>query len=345
MSTLRAEPRYFAPGSAHAGRVGAPPRAQKAAQPVAPQPAAPVKAAVKPAAKRSAAAPSRLAFRLERLWLTPFVRLVVRLGLPVFVLTLGLGFWLGDAGRRADLYERYSDLKLAVQNRPEFRLERLAVSGAGAEVEGAVRALLPVSLPVSRFALDLESYRNAILRLDAVKSVALVVEPGGALQAKITERVPVILWRTASGIEMLDIEGHRVASLTRRDARPDLPLIAGVGAERAVPEALSVLAAAQPILPRARGLVRVGERRWDLVLDRDQRILLPAQNPVQAIERTLALDSAEDLLSRDFTQLDLRLAARPTIRLSAPALAAWREITGQAPGPSSDRKTEAKASP
>lgn len=282
-------------------------------------------------------APSRLAFRLQRLWLTPFVRLVVRVGVPVFALTLGLGLWLGDAGRRADLLERYADIKTTIQNRPEFRLSTLSVAGASPEVAQAVQALLPVALPASRFAIDLDGYRSAILRLDAVKAVTLVVRPGGALEVRVTEREPVILWRTALGIEMLDAEGHRAAALTRRDARPDLPLIAGQGADRAVPEALAVLAAAQPVLSRARGLVRIGERRWDLVLDRDQRILLPEADPVRAIERALALDGAEDLLSRDFTRLDLRNQSRPTIRLSAPALTAWREITGQT--------TPAKASP
>ncbi|MDZ7909564.1 MAG: cell division protein FtsQ/DivIB [Gemmobacter sp.] len=43
----------------------------------------------------------------------------------------------------------------------------------------------------------------------------------------------------------------------------------------------------------------MGERRWDIVLDRNQRILLPAKEPVRALERLLALDKAEDLLKRD----------------------------------------------
>lgn len=294
------------------------------------------RAAAPGVALRRDPAPSRLAFRLERLWLTPFVRAFTRVGVPVFVVTLGLGLWLGDQGRRADLIERYQDLKIALQNRPEFRLTTLNVTGASPEVEGAVRALIPVQLPASRFALDLAAYRAAILRLDAVKSVALVVR-SGTLDLKVTEREPVILWRTPNGIEMLDDTGHRTASLTRRDARPDLPLLAGEGADRAVPEALEILAAAQPILPRARGLERMGERRWDLVLDRGQRIELPEENPVRAIERTLALDTAEDLLSRDFTRLDLRNETRPTIRLSATALASYRQTGGQT--------TPAKGSP
>lgn len=292
-------------------------------------PAAGGKAAPLQKPARRMVAPTRLAFRLERLWLTPVVRIVTRVGVPVFCVTLGLGLWLGDSGRRADLVERYQDLRTQIENRPEFQLSSLAIEGASPEVQAAVQALLPVGLPASRFAIDLDGYRAAILRLDAVKTVSLIVQPGGTLSVRITEREPVILWRTALGLQMLDETGHRTASLTRRDARPDLPLIAGEGADKAVPEALAILAAAKPILPRARGLIRIGERRWDLVLDNDRRILLPESDPVQAINRALGLNSAEDLLSRDFVRLDLRNATRPTIRLSAPALVAFQQAAAQ----------------
>ena len=37
------------------------------------------------------------------------------------------------------------------------------------------------------------------------------------------------------------------------------------------------------ILPRVRGLERMGERRWDVVLDHGQRIMLPQDRPVPAL--------------------------------------------------------------
>lgn len=296
---------------------------------------------LKPRGPRRDPAPSRLAFRLQRLWLTPTVRALTRIGAPIFVVVLGLGLWLGDSGRRADLAQWYGDLKLQIQNRPEFRVADLKIEGASPEVEDAVRAMLPVDLPASRFAIDLTAYHDAIERLDAVKDVALIVR-NDALEIKVTEREPVILWRTPNGVEMLDEAGHRTASLLRRDARPDLPLIAGEGADKAVPEALEVLAAARPILPKMRGLIRMGERRWDIALDGDRAVMLPEKNPVRAIEKVLALDASDDLLSRDFTRIDLRDPNRPTVRLSSYALEQFQVITGQIPAP---RKTNAKASP
>jgi hypothetical protein len=57
---------------------------------------------------------------------------------------------------------------------------------------------------------------------------------------------------------------------------------------------------------RLRGLVRIGERRWDVVLDRDQRILLPADRRRGALERVIALDEAHELLARDIAVVDMR---------------------------------------
>ena len=99
-------------------------------------------------------------------------------------------------------------------------------------------------------------------------------------------------------------------------------------ADKAVPEALLILAAAEPILPRVRGLVRMGERRWDLVLDRGQRVLLPTDAPVKALERMIALDEAQDLLDRDVIAIDLRLQDRPVLRLAPFALGELRRARG-----------------
>jgi cell division protein FtsQ len=154
------------------------------------------------------------------------------------------------------------------------------------------------------------------------------VRSGGVLQVMITERVPVAVWRTEDGLTLVDDTGHRVAGLLSRSDRPDLPLVAGEGAERAMPEALALFDAAGPLTPRIRGLVRMGERRWDIVLDRDQRVMLPAKNPVQALERLLALDHAQDLMNRDILAVDLRTDHRPTLRLTPNALAEARRAQG-----------------
>jgi cell division protein FtsQ len=91
-----------------------------------------------------------------------------------------------------------------------------------------------------------------------------------------------------------------------------------------VPEALALVAAAEPVAERLRGLVRVGERRWDVVLAGaargDQTVMLPERGAVTALELVLALDAAQDLFARDLASIDVRNIHRPTLRLRPQAV-------------------------
>lgn len=278
-------------------------------------------------------APSRWAYRMQRLWLTPLFRVLFRVGLPLGVVALAVGVYLGDDGRRADLGAAIAGLRDRFQDRPEFMVTLVSIEGASPELAKAVRSRIAVKLPVSSFDVDLIKIRERAEALDAVETAELRVRAQGVLQVVIVERDPVVIWRTEDGLTMLDATGHRVAGLAARADRPDLPLIAGQGADAATGEALELLAAAEPILPRLRGLVRMGERRWDIVLDRDQRLMLPADGPVAALERLIALDQAEDLLARDITAVDLRVPQRPVLRLAPDALSDLRRARGLTPAP------------
>ncbi len=273
-------------------------------------------------------APTKWAYRMQRLWLTPVFRTLFRVGLPAFVLVSVAGVFLADPARRAAISGGIAGVREQFQNRPEFMVRLVSVVGASPELADAVRARLALTLPLSSFDIDLTAVRARIQDLDAVARADLMVRSGGVLEVAITERVPALLWRTETGIEMLDADGHRVASLAARTDRPDLPIIAGEGADSAAAEALALLAAAAPILPRLRGLVRVGDRRWDVVLDRNQRILLPEEKPIAAIERLIALHQAGDLLGRDILAVDLRTDHRPVLRLAPFALNQLRQSQG-----------------
>jgi cell division protein FtsQ len=274
-------------------------------------------------------APSRLQYRLERMWLRPIWRRAVRIGVPAFLVAMTAGIWLSDEDRRALLSDGVQQIMTKVQSREEFQVRTMTVEGASPVVDTALRAMLPVDLPASSFDIDLTALRLQVMQLDVIESIDLRIKPGGILSAVVKEREPAILWRHARGIEILDKTGHRVASVTSRDVRPELPLIAGDGADLAVPEALALIDAAGPILPRVRGLVRRGERRWDLVLDHGQRIMLPAKGAVIAMEAVIALDRAQDMLGRDIAAVDLRNPSRPVMRLGIDARNTIRAARGQ----------------
>ncbi|MEH6830470.1 cell division protein FtsQ/DivIB [Sulfitobacter sp.] len=270
-------------------------------------------------AGRADPAPSRWAWRLQRLMLTPGIRLALRAGVP-FCITLAAGTWyLADEARRGAIQQAVAETRASIETRPEFMVNLMAVDGAKDELAIFIRESLPLDFPVSSFDLDLDAMRATVSEISAVKSASLRIRPGGVLQIDVEQRKAVALWRNDTGLALVDENGVYVAAATSRHARPDLPMIAGEGADQHVLEALELIQAAAPLGERLRGLVRMGDRRWDVVLDRDQRILLPTEQPMRALERVIALEGAQDILTRDVARVDMRLARRPTVQMTKEA--------------------------
>ncbi|MFD0980798.1 cell division protein FtsQ/DivIB [Tropicimonas aquimaris] len=277
-------------------------------------------------------APSRWSYRMNRLWLTPAYRRVLRIGAPVLLIGAGVGWYLSDESRVNAITESWQETLRAIEERPEFMVKVMSVEGASEELAEAVREELALRLPISSFDLDLDAMRQRLVAFNAVADARLRVRPGGVLAVEIDERKPAVLWRHSQGLGLLDAEGEMVAGASSRGDWPDLPLVAGEGAELVIPEALSLIAAAAPIKDRMRGLVRIGERRWDVVLDRDQRIMLPEKNPVTALDRLLALDEGRKMLERDIAVVDFRNPRRPTVRMNRNAVIELRQTRDLEPG-------------
>ena len=143
--------------------------------------------------RRRDPAPSRAAYKLHRLWLTPAFRLFLRAGLPMLVTFVLAYAWLAEPERRQVLLSGLSDLTQALKSRPEFMITLMAIEGASPDVAAEIRAEFPLEMPVSSFDLDLEMMQAEIADLDAVEKAELRLRPGGVLEISVTERVPVVV--------------------------------------------------------------------------------------------------------------------------------------------------------
>jgi cell division protein FtsQ len=291
---------------------------------------------------------SRAKYRMERLMLTPLFRFSLRVVLP-FTICFGTATaWFAVDDNRAAFQSMIAEARDAVENRPEFQVKLMAIDGATPGVAETIRATLPVNFPISSFDLDLDEMQTKLIALDPVKSAQLRIRPGGVLQVDVVERVPALLWRAEDGLKLLDLKGVLVGRAKHRPEHADLPVMAGdilspdqadalalpvadrtVDEQALAEEAQAILASASaqvqrlwqasgPLQSRVRGFERQGARRWDVVLDRGQRVMLPEMEPLQAWERVIAMALAPqvDMLSRDLVVVDLRLPRRPVIRMS-----------------------------
>ncbi|MGC1494272.1 MAG: cell division protein FtsQ/DivIB [Sulfitobacter sp.] len=290
------------------------------------------KASGRTSASRSDPAPSRWAWRMQRLMLTPTFRFGLRVGVPFCITLLAGTIYLADEGRRSAITDAVADARASIEERPEFMVKMMAIDGAEDVLAAEIRAAVPMRFPQSSFDLDLAEIRKEISALNGIKKASVRIRPGGVLHVDVTPRVPVAVWRNADGLALVDETGAHVNEVSSRAEYGHLPLIAGPGAPLHVSEALRLTRTAGALGDRLRGVVRMGERRWDVVLDRDQRIMLPEQGALQALERVIALERAQEILTRDVSRVDMRLAQRPTLRMNEEATREWwhiRQSAGQ----------------
>lgn len=287
---------------------------------------------MQPIVPRHDPSPSRMRYRFERLWLKKSVRQVVQFWLPV-----GLGAWvvfatLGNATVQTTMDSGLTGLRDSVAERPQLQVTMLSMPEASVDLQAQIFAVAGISLPSSALDIDVGQIKAAVEKLDSVETATVMMHSDGLLEIHTIERVPTIVWRDGDTLRLIDTDGNRVAVLARRSARGDLPLIVGVGAENNVPEIMSLLAVIGPVGDRLRGFVRVGERRWDVVLDRGQTIMLPEAGAITALRRVMALHQTEDMLARDIIIVDMRNGARPVLRLTDEAISELRRLRAEVRG-------------
>lgn len=277
-------------------------------------------------------APSRLRYRLNRIWLRPGVRRAVNIGIPSLAALLAGWTLIAQFDARERVVAGYEALREAVVRRPQFQITAIDVPDVSADLAEQIRTAAFVSLPANSLEVDVASVRDRVEALGAVERARVRVLTSGVLEIRAIERVAAVVWRSDQGITLLDQGGTWVAEVDSRLRRVDLPLIAGNGADGHVGEALALFAEAAPLRERVRGLVRVGERRWDLVLDRGQTIRLPERDPLAALGHAVALETGQRVFAREVTVMDLRDPRRPILRLSPYGKEELARIRAQAAG-------------
>lgn len=276
--------------------------------------------------RRRDPAPSRARYRIQRLFLRPAVQRAIRIGPIAAVIFAIAGYFLLSSDARQGVAGLFGDARAAVVNREEFRVDKVAILGASPALEELVRGMAAAHLPASSFKIDLKALKIRIESLPPVAEAAVRIGKGGTLSIDLTEREPMFVWRVENRLYLLDAEGVALAQLQRRTDRPQLPLVIGPGADRELAQARELLLAAAPIVDRVRALQRIGGRRWNVVLDRDQLLMLPEQSPVTAFRRIMGLNTETDLLNRDVSAVDFRDPNRPTLRMGPFATSELRQL-------------------
>ncbi len=147
----------------------------------------------------------------------------------------------------------------------------------------------------------------------------------------VVVRHPAAVLIDRQGGTLIAADGTRLGPAALAVGMNGLPRIAGADAPAALAELLAWRSRYPQLFAQLDHAVRVGRRRWDLVLNNGLRILLPERGsgygPEQALARLVDLEGQDHILARSLSRIDLRLADRIFF---APAAAKGTRVREQA---------------
>lgn len=245
-------------------------------------------------------------------WLVPVLRIVA------VVLALGgLGAGLAWLDRRGDLDR---GLTFAARQWIEWTVrgglvvDKLTVVGAARTDPVQLQRILEKHRGTPIVSVEIDEIKSTVERLPWVREARVARRLPDTVMVELAERTPMALTREGQRLLIVDERGEtfRPADIGRWRS---LPVISGAGAREAVAGLAAILAEDPALRRRVTSAVRVGGRRWDVVVDGRIRVLLPAEGERTAWQRLIAAEKADRLLDRAVTAVDLRVGGRMLLRV------------------------------
>lgn len=227
------------------------------------------------------------------------------------------GLWLlsglASAGLVSQMKTWISEKSLQATAQTGFAIREVSVAGRSRTDPAELRRLLNVEegAPIFGFTPALAATR--IASIPWVEDVRIHRNLPDKITVDLTERVPVAMWQNDGALAVIDREG-RVLTRDNLEEFSYLPLIIGKDAHKHI-TALSIMLNAEPELTKyLESAVRIGERRWDLLLTGGTRVKLPEHAPELALAALMKMHKDEKILDRQWTYIDLRVEDRAVFR-------------------------------
>ncbi len=160
-----------------------------------------------------------------------------------------------------------------------------------------------------------DEIRDHIRQISWVRDVTVQRKLPDSLYVSIEERVPIALWQHRQKHYLVDADGVIISDKNIQNY-VHLPVVVGSEAPRHAPKLLTLLDQVPDLKKRVAALTWVGERRWNLLVDKTIEVKLPEKDPEGALKRLIKVLSNPKI---DFTQVktvDLRQATQVSLRMS-----------------------------
>jgi cell division protein FtsQ len=193
-----------------------------------------------------------------------------------------------------------------------FAIDEIEFTGQSLTPEQDLFDALGIEPHTSTLSFDVEAARQRIAELPAIQSVTVRKGYPQEVVVNVIEKEPVARWRVDGITFLIDEAGDQIGEA--EDGFTELPMIIGDGANDDAMVMIRALSQFPALKNNLVALSRIADRRWDMIYNTGLRVQLPEQGVARALRHLDMYQSTHQLLDRDVTIIDMRVANLVAVR-------------------------------
>lgn len=225
-------------------------------------------------------------------------------GVTVVAIGLAALFWAG--GYFGLLGEQVSRMTNAGAVAMGMDVRRVTAKGLDNTQRNDILDAVGPVIGSSIFHFDPHAARARVENLGWVRVAAVSRLWPNSVHVSIRERRPAAVWQMSGTLHLIDENGVVIAEEISDAEYTNLPLIVGAGAPATANEILRALRKEPALWGAATALVRVGDRRWNMRLQKGGDVKFPETDISNAVRDLARLHDAYGILDRELEYVDLR---------------------------------------
>ena len=259
-------------------------------------------------------APSRLYYKINRLFYGLWFRLVLIIVFLVVSILVSKKFLFKDIDLNAEIRILSEESSAIYKGLTELSITRIFVKGAQESLKKEIITLIENAATEGFSALKAQALREKIEDIRKVKKAFVKFSTDGLVIVNVIERKEAVVFFNNDLYEVLDSNGIILSIKQNYEGLSSFPLIVGKDASKNINKLLELVNEIGSYQSEVLYYEWVGERRWDIHMKSEMVFKLPENNLNKGLKVMRMFLRETNKLSRTAVSVDLRNIDKPIIR-------------------------------
>ena len=263
-------------------------------------------------------APSRLYYKINRLFYRLWFRLVLVIVFSVVSILLSKKFLYKDIDLNAEIRFLSEESSAIYKGLTELAVTRILVEGAQESLKKEIITLIENAATEGFSALKAQALREKIEDIRKVKKAFVKLSTDGLVIVNVIERKEAVVFFNNDLYEVLDSNGVILSIKQNYEGLSSFPLLVGKDASKNINALLALVNEIGSYQSEVLYYEWVGERRWDIHMKSELVFKLPENNLNKGLKVMRMFLGEANKLSKTVVSVDLRNIDKPIIRFRNP---------------------------